>query len=129
MQRGRLDLEPAALAFLGKAPAPYLLTALAIGELVGDKLPRAPRRTAPGPFLARVGLGALCGAALAVGAKRTAAAGAWLGGLGAVAGTLGGYEARTRSVQALHVPDLPIALIEDAAAIGGSLFLVRDEES
>jgi uncharacterized membrane protein len=47
-----------------------------------------------------------------------------LGGLGAVVGTLGGYEARTRSVKAWKVPDIVVALIEDALAIGGGLFIV-----
>jgi uncharacterized membrane protein len=47
-----------------------------------------------------------------------------LGALGAVVGTLGGYQARTRSVAALKVPDFVIALIEDAIAIGGGFLLV-----
>ena len=46
------------------------------------------------------------------------------GGLGAVAGTLGGYEARTRLVKAPHAPDFVIALVEDAVAVGGGFFLV-----
>lgn len=41
-----------------------------------------------------------------------------------MAGTLGGYQARTRSVAALKVPDFVIALIEDAIAVGGAFFLV-----
>jgi uncharacterized membrane protein len=44
--------------------------------------------------------------------------------MGAVVGTLGGYEARTRLVRALKVPDLVIAFLEDECAIGGGLFLV-----
>jgi uncharacterized membrane protein len=47
-----------------------------------------------------------------------------LGGLGAVVGTLGGYEARTRLVKAWNLPDIVVALLEDAVAIGGGLFLV-----
>jgi uncharacterized membrane protein len=120
--RQGLDLEE--LAFLGSAPAPYLLTALALAELVGDKLPKTPSRKSPGPFAARVVLGALSGAALCAAAKRFSVAGALLGGLGAVAGTLGGYEARTRLVKALNAPDLEIALLEDAVALGGGVFLV-----
>jgi uncharacterized membrane protein len=37
--------------------------------------------------------------------------------LGAVVGTLGGYEVRTRMVKATGGKDFPIALIEDAIAI------------
>jgi uncharacterized membrane protein len=44
--------------------------------------------------------------------------------LGAVAGTLGGYEARTRLVRTLRAPDLVIAVVEDAVAVGGGLFVV-----
>jgi uncharacterized membrane protein len=122
--RQGLDLQDTPLAFLGAAPAPYLFTALALAELVGDKLPKTPSRKAPGPFAARVALGALSGAALCAAAKQSSAAGALLGGLGAVAGALGGYEARTRLVKALNAPDLEIALLEDAVAIGGGAFLV-----
>ena len=46
------------------------------------------------------------------------------GALGAVAGTLGGYEFRTRSVKATGGKDLPIALLEDAIAISGAVWIV-----
>jgi uncharacterized membrane protein len=44
--------------------------------------------------------------------------------IGAVVGTLGGYEFRVRLVKATGGNDLPIALLEDAIAIGGAFFLV-----
>lgn len=50
--------------------------------------------------------------------------GAVLGVVGGVAGAFAGYDARTRLVKALKVPDLVIALLEDAVAIGGGLFIV-----
>jgi uncharacterized membrane protein len=46
------------------------------------------------------------------------------GVIGAVAGTLGGYEFRTRLVAATGGRDLPIALLEDAVAIGGAILIV-----
>ena len=58
---GRLRLESTALTFLGSGVAAWLLTALALGELVADKLPRTPSRTTPGPFGARILTGALWG--------------------------------------------------------------------
>lgn len=122
--RKEIDLHATRWAFLGDAPAARVLTALAFAELVGDKLPTAPSRKSPGPFIARVLLGALSGAALCTAAKRSAMAGALLGSLGAAAGTLGGYEARTRLVKAIGGPDVAIALVEDAVAIGGGVFLV-----
>src|SRR5437762_6902935 len=120
---GWLHLENTWLAFLGSAITPYILSALAIGELVNDKLPKTPSRKAPPSFAVRVVIGALCGAAL--GAQSQAVAGGLLAGvLGAVAGTLGGYEGRIRLVKAIGGKDLPIALLEDALAIGGAVAIV-----
>jgi uncharacterized membrane protein len=120
---GWLHLENTSLAFLGASITPYILSLLAIGELISDKLPKTPSRKAPVGFAARVVTGALCGAAL--GAPSQALIGGILAGvIGAIAGTLGGYEARTRLVRAIGGKDLPIALIEDAVAIGGALWIV-----
>jgi len=120
---GWLHLENTWLAFLGFAATPYILTALAIFELVNDKLPKTPSRKAPMGFGARLATGGLCGAALGAPGQ------AWIAGMvaglvGAVAGTFGGYELRTRLVKATGGNDLPIALLEDAVAIAGSLWIV-----
>src|SRR5688572_7989162 len=61
---GWLHLENTSLAFLGFAVTPYILSALAIGELINDKLPKTPSRKAPMPFAVRVVVGALCGGAV-----------------------------------------------------------------
>jgi uncharacterized membrane protein len=119
-----LDLRQTWAAFMASTVTLCILTALAIAELVADKLPKTPSRKSPGPFVARIVLGALSGAALCAAARQSSAAGAFLGGLGAVVGTLGGYEARTRLVKIWKVPDLVVALLEDAVAIGGGLFIV-----
>ena len=62
------------------------------------------------------------GARIVTGAFSGSPSGTWIGGLvagavGAVAGTLGGYEFRTRLDAATGGKDLPIALLEDAIAI------------
>jgi uncharacterized membrane protein len=120
---GRLHLENTWLAFLGFAATPYILSVLAIGELIVDKLPKTPSRKATVGFMTRVVSGALCGAAL--GAASQALIGGLLAGvLGAVGGTLGGYEFRARLVKAIGGKDLPIALLEDAIAIGGAISIV-----
>jgi uncharacterized membrane protein len=116
---GWLHLENTWLAFLGFAATPYILSVLAIGELIADKLPNTPSRKAAIGFGARIVSGAICGAAL----------GGWVGGLvagiiGAIVGTLGGYEFRVRLVRAIGGKDLPIALLEDAIAIGGAFLIV-----
>ena len=120
---GWLHLENTWLAFLGFAATPYILSLLAIGELVTDKLPKTPSRKAAVPFTGRILSGALSGAAL--GSTNDALMGGLLAGvLGAVAGTLGGYEFRARLVRAIGGNDLPIALLEDAIAIGGAFLIV-----
>jgi uncharacterized membrane protein len=120
---GWLHLENTWLAFLAFAATPYIWSALAIGELIADKLPKIPSRKTPGPFAARIVVGALCGAAL--GATSQALMGGLLAGaLGGVAGTLGGYEFRARLVRAIGGKDLPIALLEDTIAIGGAILIV-----
>jgi uncharacterized membrane protein len=81
-QSGRLALGGTWLAFLGYAATPYIMSVLAIGELINDKLPKTPSRKAPVPFGARIVTGALSGAALG------ASGDALIGGL--LAGALGG---------------------------------------
>src|SRR5580692_1960984 len=86
---GWLHLENTWMAFLGFAATPYIISVLAIGELIADKLPKTPSRKAPPGFIARIVTGALCGAAIG------ATGGSWVAGVvagmtGAVAGTLGG---------------------------------------
>jgi len=120
---GWIHLENTPLAFMGYAFTPWILTLLAIGELINDKLPKTPSRKAPGSFGARIVTGALSGAALGA-SGGSLAGGLVLGALGVVAGTLGGYEARTRLVRATGGKDLPIALLEDAIAVLGAIWIV-----
>ena len=121
---GWINLQGDWLAFLGNPVAAYIFGPLALAELVTDKLPNTPSRKTTGPFVARIVSGGLSGAALGAAGHQSWIAGAVLGGLGAVAGTLGGYEARTRLVKAFKSPDFMVALLEDAVAVGSGLFLV-----
>jgi uncharacterized membrane protein len=98
---GHLPVAGSWLAFLGFWATPYILTLLAVVELVGDKLPQTPSRKAAMPFAVRIVSGAI----------------------GAVMGTLGGYEFRSRLVKAIGGRDLPIALLEDAIAIIAAILI------
>jgi uncharacterized membrane protein len=118
-----LNLNNTPLSFMGSAAAVAIFTVLAIVELVADKLPSTPSRTKPPGLIARIVLGGLSGASISAAGAQSIGLGAVLGVSGGIAGTFAGYQARTRLVRALKVPDMVIALLEDAVAIGGSLFL------
>lgn len=119
---GRLGLDGSWLAFLGYRFTPWILSLLAIGELVTDQLPSTPSRKVPVQFGGRLLTGGVSGAAIGIGT------GSWVAGLalglvGAVIGTLGGAAARGRLAAAFG-SDRPAALIEDAVAILASLAVV-----
>lgn len=121
---GSLSLQGTPLAFLGASVTSWIFTIAASFEvLVYDKLPRAGSRKSPPQFIGRILMGALCGAAVGASGKALPA-GAVLGVIGAVAGTLGGYEFRSRLVRAAGGKDLPIALLEDAIAIALAFWVV-----
>lgn len=118
-----LHLSGTPLAFLGALATPFIVTLLAIGELIFDKLPNTPSRKAPAGFVARIVSGAFCGAALGlVGGGATG--GLIAGGIGAVVGTLGFSEFRARLAQAFGGRDLPAALIEDACAVAAAVWIM-----
>ena len=115
---GFIDLNGSWLAFLGHNWAPWILTLLALGELVTDQLASTPSRKVPMQFGARIITGALSGAAIGAAAD-AALIGLMAGAIGAVIGTLGGAAARARIASAFG-RDWPAALIEDIVAIGGA---------
>jgi uncharacterized membrane protein len=121
---GWLNLQNSRLAFMATTVAVAVATLLAIGELVMDKLPSTPSRTAAGPLVGRLVMGALCGAAIGVTSDQSVIVGTLLGAVGALIGTFGGYQIRHRLVAGLKVKDLVIALVEDVVAIGGAFLLV-----
>ena len=95
---------------------------LALGELIGDKLPNTPARTAPFPLAARIVFGGLVGALSATGLKGSIPEGIILGALSAVLGAFAGYNVRRLIVQRTGWPDWPVALAEDAFAIVASVY-------
>jgi uncharacterized membrane protein len=119
---GWLPLAGTGLAFLGSPWALGILMVAALGELVNDQLPRTPSRKTPPQFIARIFSGALCGAAIGIAAGSTLL-GLCAGAAGAVAGTLAGADVRTRMVEIVG-KDLPVALLEDATAIGLATFFL-----
>ena len=119
-----LNLHNSPLRFMTSTIAMVIFVLLAIVELITDQLPSTPSRTAPPGLIARIVTGGLCGAGIAIAGSQTLALGAVIGIVGALAGTYGGHEVRTRLVRALGVPDFVVATLEDVVAIGGGLFIV-----
>jgi uncharacterized membrane protein len=119
-----LNLQGSPLAFMGSTTSVAILSLLALGELIADKLPKIPKRTSLAPLVARIITGALCGASLCAPGGKSLLAGALVGGTGGVMGAFAGYETRRRLVNTLHLKDLFVAVCEDLVAIALALFLV-----
>jgi uncharacterized membrane protein len=117
-------LQGTPFSFMGRLPAAIIFTVLALLELVNDPRPSTPSRLAPAGLITRIVTGGLSGACLAAAGAQSIAFGAVLGAVGGVVGAFAGYHARSGLVKVLKVPDLPIALLEDAIAIGGAIFIV-----
>jgi len=117
---GILPLDHTWLAFLGYAFTPYILTLMAIGELVNDKLPKTPSRLVAPQFITRIVTSALCGLAIGLSGNGRFL-GLVAGIIGTVAGTFGGAKARSLLARTFG-RDLPAALIEDAVALGIAAF-------
>lgn len=121
--QGRLPLEDTRFAFLGSPRLSKVLLVMALGELVGDKLPVTPSRTAFPSLLGRAASGGLVGAAIFVSEGRRDATGGAVGALAAVAGSFAGEQLRALAGQKTGLPDPLVALVEDAVvlAVGGHL--------
>lgn len=121
-QLGWLDLSGSVLEFMATPWVAWVATALALGELVTDKLPSTPSRKVTPQFTARILMGALGGAAFGIaGGGVVPAIGA--GVIGAFLGTMGGAAARGR-LAALFGKDAPAAVLEDIVAVGGAYLIV-----
>ena len=119
---GLLDLSGTWLALFSNIWTRWILTLLALVELVTDQLPSTPNRTVPVQFGARIVTGALSGAAIGAGSNGALIGGLVTGIVGAVIGTLGGRQLRAWLATAFG-NDHSAAFLEDAIAIGGALLI------
>jgi uncharacterized membrane protein len=120
---GWLNLDGTWAAWIGSIIAVVIFSILAVGELITDQLPKTPSRKSTPQFATRLVIGGLAGAIIGTPFGHIySAIGAGI--IGAVLGTLGGYEARKRLVAADGGHDLPIALLEDAVAVLGGFVIV-----
>jgi uncharacterized membrane protein len=102
---------------LGTPGEAHFADALAVSELIADKLPFMPDRTKPGALAFRAVSGAVCGYLMAKNKKRTQGEklmSAFVAGAAAVAAAYAGLEFRKR----VKLPPLTAALLEDAFTVG-----------
>jgi len=121
---GWINLSGSLLAFMGSTWAVWLFTILALVEYVTDQLPSTPARTVPVQLGARLALGMLSGACLAVAGHVSLWVGVLAAAVGVLVGTFGGYEVRAGLVRSQQVKDIAVAIPEDLVAIGLGFFVV-----
>lgn len=114
---GHLDVYGTWAAWTNSGISVSVFTVLALGELIGDKLPKTPARTAAFPLVARICFGSLVGAIAATSLAGQALEGALLGGLSAIAGAFLGFHLRQWLVKENNCRDLWVALGEDGLTI------------
>jgi uncharacterized membrane protein len=118
-------IEGTPFAFLASPRTARILTVLAVGEAVADKLPFAPDRISALGLIGRMASGALVGAALFAAAERRAPLGAGLGVLAAAAASYPSYYLRVKTQEKLGAPNWAVGLMEDALAEGAGLLTLR----
>jgi uncharacterized membrane protein len=114
---GHLPVDGTWASWTAKLAAAIVFTALAVGEYIGDKLPKTPARIAPGPLIARLLFGGLIGAIAAASLDGSGVEGVILSLLGVAIGAFGGFLIRREIVARLGCKDWPVALVEDGSAI------------
>ncbi len=121
-------LPDSTLHFMTSPKTATTFAVLASGELIGDKLPNTPDRTAFPQVTGRIASGALSGAALVDADGQSVAYGAVLGALGAVVGTFAFFQLRHWLTHEKDLPDPVVALVEDALTIGAGWLIINDGE-
>jgi uncharacterized membrane protein len=99
----------------------YVFAALAVGEVIGDKLPQTPNRTAPMPLVARIAFGGLTGALAATFLQGEVVEGIFLGAGAALLGTFLTFHLRHRLTHQQGIRDLYVAIAEDCIVLGSSI--------
>ena len=102
-----------------------LLVAAALGELIGDKLPQMPSRLAWGPLTGRAASGFYAGVEVARRTQSSRIAAGMLGSLGAVCAAYGFYRVRKLLASKVKLPDMAIAIAEDAIGYIAAFAIAR----
>lgn len=117
------------LGFLKNRKVAIPLTALALGEVLVDKLPFMPKRTKAFSLFGRAVTGGLTGAAICSAKRKPAWIGAVIGAAAAVGGAYAAYNIRRQLTEKTRVPDTLIGLAEDALVAGVGIMILRQLRS
>ena len=120
-------LNGSSLRFLQKPITATLFKVLVAGEMVADKLPTTPDRTAPPVLLGRLLSGALVGAAWYKSRHGSAVSGGLLGGLAAVTATFASYALRMGISKQAGASVALVGVAEDALVLAGGAALLRGQ--
>ena len=115
---GFAAMQPAPLSLLRSRGTLVVTGLAAAGECVGDKLPMVPSRLQTGPFIERLVVGGLVGAAIGADARLSLIICGVLAAAAAAAGSYAGASYRKAADDVTGVPDVVWALLEDATALG-----------
>ncbi|TWU29843.1 DUF4126 domain-containing protein [Bythopirellula polymerisocia] len=118
---GWLEVGGTWFEFLAKAATRWILSVLAIGELIADQLPSAPNRTDPPLLVARLISGGFTGGVVGA-SKGLLWQGIVAGVIGAITGTFGGLRLRFRLAKYFG-KDTPAACLEDLLVYGGATLI------
>ncbi len=111
-------------SFASYLASPVVFSLAAIGEFIGDKLPKTPSRTSPVGLLGRIVFGVFIGVLIAPRVGGHHYLKGITGGIGAVLGTYGGWWLRTRLSERIG-KDWPIANLEDWFTIFVSVMVMN----
>jgi uncharacterized membrane protein len=115
--RGDLPVDGTWAGWTGHLVTAIIFSLLAIGEIVGDKLPKAPPRTNLLGMTGRIIFGGLVGAIVATGLDGSVFEGILLSVSGAFVGAHAGYLVRRELVILLHWKDWHVAVFEDVIGV------------
>lgn len=120
--KGALPEDNGAPALLGHPLVAAGTTALALGELAGDKLPSAPDRIVLVGLIARIASAGIAGAALAPRSRRYS--GAALAAAAAFAASFPTFAARVGSMR--RFGQTSTGLVEDVLVVASAYAIVRN---
>ncbi len=118
-------LKKTPYAFMQNITTSKVFKVLGAGELVGDKMQFAPKRTAAGGLIGRFASGALCGAIIFKANHRQPFIGAIIGGAAAIGSAFGCMFLRLSLGKRTGIPDMAIGALEDAIVIGAGTALAK----